>query len=468
MLAQRLYFQLHRLIGSRVGNYYQEFFQLEHASRDELQALQAERLEGLLQRAVSVVPFYKERISQKNDLTLSDFPILTKSQIREHYDDLMTDELRSEYHAGTKTNKIYSWVEVKTGGSTGVPTSVIHDKELRDRGRASRLYAQHLCGFPLGVPYFKLWGNMRDINNNKGSRYHRVASYLAKEHILNAFQMSATAIDKHIDTINTAAPENMMAYADAAYEVAKYALRTGKHIKPLNSIMSCASTLSPHMRETMEQAFHARVHNKYGSRDCTDMACECEKGNLHIFSNHLVLEVVDENGDPLPHGRTGRILLTPLFNSSFPLIRYEIGDMGALSDGACPCGRPFPLLDRLEGRTIEFLLNNAGDYVSPSIVTSLIGIAHNPGFIKRFQLVQTSLVDYEIAFEMEPGVPEMTRAEALFKIERDLKVVLGADSKIVMRDVDQIPASSSGKFLYTVNNVKNLRRTGTISSGPSV
>ncbi len=462
MLAQHLYFQLHRLIGSRVGEYYQEFFQLERASRDDLQALQAERLESLLQRAVSSVPYYRERVSQKKDLTLSDFPILTKSQIRENYDDLMADKLRSEYHAGTKTNKIYSWVEVKTGGSTGVPTSVIHDKELRDRGRASRLYAQHLCGFPLGVPYFRLWGNMRDINNNKASRYHRVASYLAKESILNAFQMIAADIERHIDTINTSSPRNMMAYADAAYEVAKYSLRMGKPIKPLNSIMSCASTLSPHMRETMQQAFHARVHNKYGSRDCTDTACECEEGNLHIFSNHVILEVVDENGAPLPRGETGRILLTPLFNSSFPLIRYEIGDMGALSDGQCPCGRPFPLLDRLDGRTIEFLLNNAGEYVSPSIVTGLIGIAHNPGFIKRFQLVQSSLVDYEIAFEMEPGIPEMTRAEALFKIERDLKVVLGKDSNIVMRDVDEIPPSSSGKFLYTVNKVKNLRRTDAI------
>lgn len=456
MLRQRLYFQLHRLIGSRVESYYREFFQLERMSPLDLHETQAKRLHALLRKAVTSVPYYKERVPAGTELSLEQFPILTKSEIRAHFDDLMTDQLRTEYHATRKRRQLYSWVEVKTGGSTGVPTSVIHDKELRDRGRAGRLYAQHLCGFPLGVPFLRLWGNMREVNRTNASFYHRMASSLSNEVLLNAYKMSEEAMDAHIRTINASPSEHMMVYADAAYHLARHILRTGQRVKPIRTIMSCASTLTPDMRETMEKAFQAKVFNKYGSRDATDIACECERGSFHIFSNDIVLEVVDAAGQRVPVGESGRILLTSLHNEMFPLIRYEIGDVGALSDKQCPCGRPFPLLERLEGRNVEVLLSNKGEYVMPSLVNGLIGITHNPGFIKRYQMVQTSLVDYELALETEVGVSEAALAEVLGKIERDLKVVFGNDSRIATKRVDEIPVTASGKFLYTVNKVKQV------------
>jgi phenylacetate-CoA ligase len=448
-----IYLLLQRLIGSKVGDYYEEFFRLERMTPAAFQSWQQERLAGILQHAVREIPYYAARVPYLSGLSLSDFPVLSKDDILGNFQELMTPEVRRQYQGHKKRDWGYSWLLVKTGGSTGTPTTVIHDREFRDRGRAGRLYSQYLCGFSFGTPYFRLWGSMGDINQMRDSLSQRLTSMLAGQTLLNAFRMSDADIEKYLETINASSITHMMAYVDAAYQIANYALKRGKRVKRLESIMACAGTVTDDVRQTLSQVFQAKVHNKYGSRECADMACECEAGGLHIYGNNTFLEVVDDQGNPLAEGQRGRILVTLLSNYSFPLIRYEIGDEGALSGRQCACGRPFPLLDRLEGRKVEFLMDNDGGYVSPIYIRHLIGVVHNPGCIHRFQLIQTSVTEYDLKLEVEPDTLPSFLKEVSGKIERDLKAVLGSHSRIDIRAVQEIPVTDSGKFLYCINKV---------------
>src|SRR5262249_40879593 len=158
------YFSLHRLAGSSLSKYYREFLALERMSLLRLKELRARRLERLLSHASRQVSFYRRRVRVKEGLLLADFPVLTKSDLRENFNDLMSPELLSEYFSGRRPRG-YSWMPVQTGGSTGLATTVIHDREFRDFNRAARLYTQYLCGFPIGTSHFKLWGSMREIND---------------------------------------------------------------------------------------------------------------------------------------------------------------------------------------------------------------------------------------------------------------------------------------------------------------
>src|SRR5215813_8783792 len=160
------YFSLHRLAGSSLSKYYREFLALERMPSLRLKELRAHRLERLLSHASSAVPFYRRCVREKGGPLLTDFPVLTKRDIRENFNDLMSPELLREYCSRRPTRR-YSWMPVQTGGSTGMPTTVIHDREFRDFNRAARLYTQHLCGFPIGTGHFKLWGSMREINEAK-------------------------------------------------------------------------------------------------------------------------------------------------------------------------------------------------------------------------------------------------------------------------------------------------------------
>ena len=447
-MRELVYFGVHRAIGSRVRECFEEMLSLETSTPEHLLQLQGSRLEKLLRNAAERVPFYRERVSGKKDVSLGDFPILRKEDIRKNFLDLMTPELRMEYTSGQRRGR-YSWVQVQTGGTTGVPTTVIHCPEYRDAGRAGRLYSQHLCGFPLGTKYFKLWGSMKEINESRASPTQRVLQKLHNETLLNAFRMSDRDIESYIHALNSSDTQHLMGYVDAICEICTFARRRKISLRPLKSIMACAGTVTPEVRQNLEASFNARVHNQYGSRDCAGIACECEHGGHHIYSNILFLEAVDELGRGVPSGHSGRLLVTLLSNFSFPLIRYEIGDVGALSSAMCNCGRPYPLLRAVEGRTGEFLRSMTGAYVSPVYIRHLVGVVHNPGVIRRFQLEQTSACEFVLRYELEAGVSEAAERKTLGLISKDLKAVLGAEACLQIEKQTEIVAAESGKFLYT-------------------
>lgn len=453
-IASLLYFKSQRLLGARVEECYRELLDIERWPAERLRRLAEERLDRVLRHAVENIPFYRERVARRRSLSLADFPVLTKGDIRRHFRDLMTPELRREHEPGRAAGAGYSWIEVKSGGSTGVPTTVIHDREFRDHARAGRVFSQYLCGFPVGTPYFRLWGAMGDINQSRESFHKRAMSVLVRERVMNAFRMNDDDMRRYLAEINSTNLRHGMVYVDAMDQLAQFAERHGIAVRAIESVMAGAGTVTREARERIRRVFGARVHNQYGSRDCSCIATECDRGGHHIQSSLLRVEVVDDAGRTLPSGQTGRILVTLLFNSSFPIIRYEIGDVGALSDAACPCGRPFPMFDRVEGRTLEFLTTTSGGYVSPVYIRHLIGVVHNPGLIERFQLIQTGERDFTLRVQPAAARDADAWRETSGLILRDLKTVLGGDSRIDIEDVPRIEETATGKFLYTINELK--------------
>ena len=441
----------HDLIGSRLRDNYREFLAAGSWSSARLEELHRGRLDGLLRHAVEKVPYYRSRVTKAE---LSAFPVLRKEDVHAHFEELMEPSLLAETKAPER-RKGYGWVEVKTGGSTGKPTVVIHDKDFRDWGRAGRLYSQHLCGFPIGTPFFMLWGSMRDINEAKDSTTKRILNTLLQVHPLNAFLMDETRMTAYAREINDSSVGHLMAYVDAAYQLARFVEKSGLPMRPLTSIMACAGTVTDEARTVLGRVFGARVHNKYGSRECADMACECAAGGFHIYHTGVHLEIVDERGQPVPPGTTGRILVTLLHNRRFPLIRYEIGDIGALSTKPCPCGSPLPLLERVEGRISEVITSATGAYVIPSYIVHLVGVVHNPGAVTRFQFTQSGAAEYSLAMQLDATFPDAAFEKLAVLIRRDLEPVLGAQARLAIQRVADIPPSASGKYLY----VRNLHRS---------
>lgn len=453
-LRQQIWRLGHAFIGSRAWDCYQEFLRLGEGDSERLRRLSEERLERLLRHAARHVPYYRDRIGVRGD-DIAGFPVLSKDDVRRNFRQLMSPELAVRY---PERNRGYSWTEVQTGGTSGVPTTVIHDRRFRDFGRAARLYSQYLSGFPYGTPYFRLWGSMREIAEIGESRLQRALRWLSAETLLNAFRMDPGRMRAYLAQINASPVRHMMAYVDCAAELARFARREGIPVRGLDSIMACAGAVTEDVRRLLAETFGARIHNNYGSRDCSAMACECASGGLHIYTNHVYLEVVDESGRPVPAGQTGRLLVTLLNNYDFPLIRYQIGDVGALARSQCRCGLAWPLLDRVEGRIEELLYTPSGAYLSPVYVRHLVGVVHNPGIVRRFQLVQQDRRDYLLRLEVdEHAGPEMY-ASVASALVRDLEAVLGADCRVRVRREERIEEAASGKFRYVVSELATVKK----------
>ena len=459
-VRRSLYLHLQGLLGARLSEVWTEFQAWTRHSPAQLEEVVEQRLGGLLEGAVRQVTYYRalglaRRPGESAREFLRRFPVLHRETVRDRFADLVVDDRRAELCSPESVSpKRYDWLVVKTGGSTGTPTAVVHDANMRDWGRASRLFSAQQCGHPLGTRYFRLWGAEQDLLRTQVKFHLRVQRSLLGEIPLNAFRAREDELLRHHQTL-MAHPEitSMMAYVDAAVSLAQFIQERGLPRPRLRTIMACAGTVTAEWRRVLQEVFQAEVFDKYGSRDCTDMACECTAhAGLHVYSPSVFAEVVDAQDQPCPPGQTGRLLITLLKNTVFPMIRYEVGDLAqwAAAD-PCPCGLAWPRLKSLEGRADDMLLTEDGTWLSSAFIRHFVGVSLNRQLIRQWQFEQVA--ERQFVFRYVPascdGLPDN-----LAKIKASFHLALGQNVAIGLQQVSEIPLSPTGKIRWIVNSAR--------------
>ncbi len=190
------------------------------------------------------------------------------------------------------------------------------------------------------------------------------------------------------------------------------------------SIWLGGETLSATCRAEVSSTFRCRILEEYGASECMSIACECERGRLHLNSDWMLLEAVDREYRPVPPGETSHTaLLTNLANRVQPVIRYDIGDSIAYEPEPCACGAPFPAL-RVEGRSddvLAFTAANGGRVeVLPLALTTVV--EENAG-VHQFQIVQAAPDALDVRLEAPFGT---SPAQLWREVERALRAYLDA------------------------------------------
>jgi phenylacetate-CoA ligase len=460
-LRRSLYFGLQRAIGSRIGPIWREFLRWEQLPPPAFHRALDERLASLLTHALRHSEYYRSlgiappRPGETAADALRRFPILSRTAVRDHFPRLVVDPLRPEIPGpDSVAPRRYDWLVVKTGGSTGIPTTVVHDRAGRDWGRATRLYALRLAGFPLGTPYFRLWGSEQDLLRQQISTQHRLLRALHAEVPLNAFRARESDLREHYHTLRRRPDiRHLMAYVDAAAGLAAYLSDRGLSPPKFETIMACAGTVTAEYRTLLETVFGAEVLDKYGSRECCDLACECRHHTgLHVFSPNAWLEIVDEQEVATPPGVPGRLLVTLLNNRGFPMIRYEIGDLAAWAPpGNCPCGSPFPRIQQLCGRQDDQLTTEDGTAVTSVFVRHFVGVSLNRQLIREWQLEQQSRDEFVFRYIplRHDGLTDNLEA-----LRRSFESVFGRSPAFRFEEVTAIPPTPSGKIRWIVNRLR--------------
>jgi len=417
---------------------------------EENRLIQARKLYRLLAHASRHIAYYK-RIVQERGIRISEdrifdalreFPPLTKGLIREHFDELSP-------LGGIACHLNHS------GGSTGEPVQFYQDVSYESRKHAVKLLFREWAGCAVGARVVKLWGSERDVFYGSQGLRGKLSSMLHNSKLVNGFNLSESDMAEFVRLLSKLRPTTIVAYVDAIHEVARYILdRRVDPYSPL-SVVASAGTLFPSFREKIESAFRAPVFNRYGARETGDVACECEEhAGLHTLPTTHVLEVVDPKGAGCLANEVGEILVTPLENFSMPLIRYAIGDRGAISDRDCPCGRGLPMLAGIEGRSTSRLRNRRGDYVSPLYFIHLIGVVLDDGhIIQRFQVVQEEEDLVVVKLVVASTTPSALR-QLLESIKEKTRLVMGDETRVECELVSEIPPSPSGKYLYVTSKVE--------------
>ncbi|CAM4411253.1 phenylacetate--CoA ligase family protein [Paenibacillus tarimensis] len=437
---------------------------VEQLDAAAMKATQDAQLTKLLEHAYAHTGYYrklfeKHGVMAGGKIRLDRFdrlPFLTKEIMRDEFEGLKSDDLASR-----------SWYENTSGGSTGFQAKFLQDNVYKDWAQANKVLFDEWSGRGIGDKQIRLWGSVRDLLVGKETWRTQAGRWLRNEIWLNAYNMTADRISEYVNTINRFKPVHILSYVESIYELSRYIRQKGIRVHSPRGIMTTAGVLTPEMREMIESTFNTRVFNRYGSREVGDIACECDKHEgLHISEYTHYVEIVRDDGSLAEPGEIGHIAVTQLTNYAMPLIRYRIGDMGAMSEHRCSCGRPQRMLREVTGRESDTFYTPGGGKVHGTYFTQIF---YPEQWIKQYQVVQEQIDEIEVKIVCEEGAVALnSRKDRLDAVKSSIKRAMGDTCRITFTFTDHIPATASGKYRYTISKVdpSKLAETGEDSREP--
>lgn len=405
-----------------------------------------------IRHAVSNVPYYAS-LGLPPTASLSDFPILTRDLLRDNF-------TRLQSRGGSKQRI----TKECTGGSTGKPVWVVHDRTSRQWDYATEMYfISVLLGIPISYylshPRLALW-HTRDGHRKYLSLASWAARLLKQVTFIEPYTVcSEEDLLARLKLINRTRPVVIWAFANPLYELAKLARRRNMRLHRPDVIISSVEMLYPEMRHTIEEAFACPVRDCYGAVEIRRVAAECAHGRVHLFTFNCHTEVLSPEGLPAKPGEEGRLVVTPLHNRAMPLLRYEIGDMARLGESACPCGSPLPVLEGITGRVIEHFVRPDGKTIYGGYFVSIF---YEHAWISEFQVLQQDVDLITVYFNRMPGwdVPQ----RAFEQLEHAIRSVMGEVCRVEWAEVNAIPRTPIGKYLHTRSLVWEQQQRGSGST----
>ena len=410
---------------------------IETASRDEIEALQLERMRWSLTHAYTNVPHYKQSFdaaavhpSDLNSLAdLARFPFTVKTDLRNNYPFGLFAVPRDQI------NRIHA-----SSGTTGQPTVVGYTKadlamwdEVMERSlRASGLRSGDLLHNAYGYGLFTGGLGVHGGAEKMGLTVVPVSGGMTERQVRLIEDFKATGI--------TVTPSYMLSILD---EYRRQSLDPSK--SPLQVGIFGAEPWTNAMREEVEQAFDMHAVDIYGLSEVMGpgVSCECveSKDGLHIWEDHFYPEIIDpETGAVLPDGELGELVFTSLSKEAFPIIRYRTRDLTRLLPGTA---RSMRRMEKVTGRSDDMMILRGVNVFPTQIEEQLMKV---PQLAAHFQieLVKKGPMDHMIV-HVEGAREAGETLAALIKANIGItaEVRAGADHSV---------ARSQGKAVRVIDN----------------
>jgi len=446
-LAKTIFNFAQHFKGIKPLQYVEELEKTQWLPAKEMRALQWKKMKAILEHAYSHVPYYRRKfteagITPQEINTPQDFlkiPLLTKADIRENFNDLLATDMKRPSFT------------MRTSGSTGIPLEIVVDKVGYAQYVAPKIRALKWYGVDFISREARFWSLPLKWRKRM---YEKVEDFLLNRIRMTTFQLSEDYLEGFYQRCLRFKPEYLYGYPSAMFTFAQYLKSKSKveHNLGANIAVCTAETLDDFQRKTMEEVFDCKVVNEYGCTELGIIAYECPEGNLHIASENVYLEVIQDN-QPAPPRQMAPLVITNLSNYSMPLIRYCNGDMGAISNGLCPCDRTpgMPLMESLVGRTVDVVSSSDGKPMHATIFTYVAKDVFKTGVIKEFKAIQKK----QDLLVVQIAKGQNFEQEAIDNMVKRIKQILGGGMQVEVEYLDIIPREKSGKFRYFVSEISS-------------
>jgi phenylacetate-CoA ligase len=408
----------------------------------QLHDYQRSQLSQLVSFAYEKVPFYRDRLSpvMKDDGTINwtkwhEVPILKRQDLIDHREAMLAPDLPAGHG---------QYADHEGSGTTGKPVTTRHNKLTETASMAAMYRAFDWHAVDYGKTVVEWMGNDEKIGawpegflrGTWGPAWEE-ASAAGQFRQINR----ATSEENVAEFLLRKEARYLTGRPRSAQAVALAAERLGFSLK-LENIFTFSTGPTQEERDDCLRVFGAPMMSLYASKEVYNIAHQCSSSlNHHINSEIVLVEVIDDAGNPCPPGVRGHCIVTPFFNTAQPLIRYELGDQVTLGP-PCSCGRGLPVIQSIDGRTTHLFRLPGGRKIAPSIpphFRSLISAI-------SWQMAQVGPLRFELRYlsDGRGGVQDFEAFTTEVRKRTDPK------AEVIYKCVEVLPLTPSGKFIEYV------------------
>jgi len=375
------------------------------------------------------------RMEQKADEAPASVTVLTRDDIRQNLDGMWSRRYVRE-----------SLQQAATGGTTDTPVPLLRSPECLTEKLAVQFHFNSWAAMWPGDKVFMLWGAQQDLVPNPGWRWRFYERYLMRYVTAPTSLLNPKILESYRQLLNNFQPKIIYAYPTPLTIFCEYLRDSGRSYHCPRSAICTAEPLLPQQRQTIEQTLGCAVFEHYGSRDFGMVAAECEAhAGLHFNPAAVYVEFlpIDQAGEEGLH----EIVVTDLLNYGMPMIRYAINDCAIVAPNTCSCGRGFPLIKSIVGRTTDnFYLPNGSVVPGVSLTNRVIQVC--PG-LKKLQVVQNTLHDFHVRYVPGPNFNVFD----LELLKSKLRVFFPDRIEWTFEQVAEIDRERSGKTRFCISHV---------------
>ncbi|WP_147382445.1 phenylacetate--CoA ligase family protein [Parabacteroides sp. AF17-28] len=411
---------------------------------EELRDLNWEKRKSIVVHAYNHSAFYKCFYDEHNfnpsmlhtEEDWNKVPILEKEDVRKFREEIRDVSVPSKY-VGVAT----------TGGSTGMPLKVYTDKRFHFE--------------ILGWRAFRWWGvspadHVGIIHRSVPSTFlskliNRCMWWPTRRAYLNASSIMEEDISEFVHSLISQQTKWIVGYVGGIEKVVDYILANNIHIESVRLIWSTSAPLLDFVRKKIERAFNCKVMDQYGCCEVAHIAIECPhcKG-FHVNSDYVHVDIMNKKDKTLlKPGESGDILITNLEGRVFPLIKYRLGDTGSFSLSKCNCGLPYPLLNKVVGRTSDSIYTPSGLMLESAYLSTIFD--DYTDFVYNFRIYQSE--NYAVTIYVVVNKMNKTEVEHVIQmIKKELSLKTKNEIPISFECMDKIE-NDRGKNRYIISEV---------------
>ena len=398
--------------------------------RDAQVRSQLESLNSLLGYAREQVPFYRDRLPDRQLRHLDELRLIPTFTRRDALG--AGSQLHSRAYPGHRV------IELSTGGTTGDRLKVL---------ASPRALGRHYAAFRRFREWIGLANDVRlavFIGSHLFPPAQRdVGTWMFEPTMLmcSADMVSSATLPTTVEALVAFGPQVIDAYPSSIEAVARYMRWQGDtRLRPA-AIITSAEPLTPSARRIIEETFACPVFDHYAHAELAALITQCRAGSYHINADYGIVELI-RDGRPAQPGEAGEIVATGFINLAMPFIRYATGDWAVATETGCACGRTFPTVGPIVGRQVDFITARDG--------TPLLRL--DPAFKRAPAFLETRIIqdapDHLIVEAVASGAIDPLEATTLL---HELQLQVGPTLRTEFRSVGRIPRTPSGKMRAVVH-----------------